>query len=1038
MQTKLKLSILLLILMKGSTVLAQQPATVKEYAQNFPTYPFSDPSPVPLLTPVYPYFRYDGFTDKPVQRSWKVVELENDYIKLLILPEIGGKIWAAIEKKTNRPFLYYNHAVKFRDIAMRGPWTSGGLEANYGIMGHTPNCATPVDYVTRKNADGSVSCTIGALDLLTRSNWRMEIHLPKDKAYFTTQSFWYNATPVEQPYYHWMNAGLKAAGKLEFIYPGTKYLGHDGEHASWPVNATNGKRINFYDNNDFGGYKSYHVFGKHTNFSGAYWHDDKMGMVRYGTRDGKAGTKVWIWGLSRQGMIWEKLLTDTDGQYVELQSGRLFNQNGEKSSFTPFKHRSLAPNVTDTWKEYWYPVGNTQGFVQANEYGALNLTYENGWLKLFFSPVQAIRDTLEVKEGTKVLYSKAIQLAPLQIYADSVKVSANGAQLTATLGRFKMLYESDPQEGVLSRPVETPKDFDYTSAYGLYLLGKEAMDEKRYPQAETALRASLQKDHNFTPALVKLAALLYRNMRYTDALELIKRALSIDTHAGDANYYYGLINAQLQQRTDAKDGFELATLSAEYRGAAYAQLSKLYLQEGNTDRALQYAQQAVAHSELNMDALQMQALLYRIVNDQRNAEEVLNRILLLDPLNHFAWFEKYLWQGNAAAKQQFTGNIRNELPAETYLELGVWYYNAGRLEEAEKVFALCPPAVEANYWLSFLRHSPVDLSAANPAGSFPFRTETAQVLEQLRKQQQHWLLNYHLALIYHDRNRLAESKQLLAESGQAPDFAPFYVVRAALNKEENPELALADYQRAVKLDPQWRYSKLLTEYYNSRQQYEQALPVVETFYRTHPDHYIMGMLYARTLLLNKKYAAADAVLTKLNIIPFEGATDGRELYRETKLMQAVQTLQKKDYKKAQAFINSAQQWPENLGVGKPYDQDIDTRLEDYMSYLCLQATGKKQEAAARVQKILQFTPRIDNTVRNFQPANTYVTAWAYQQTQQQDKAKNWLNEQAKQFPDNRIVLWGKAQFEKSGAVSLTAQEKDANVRIIEVLQSAFQ
>lgn len=120
---------------------------IKEYSKSFTTYPYSDPNPVPLLTPLYPYFRYDGFTDKPVQKEWKVVELENDYIKVMILPEVGGKIWTAIEKSTGQPFIYYNHVVKFRDIAMRGPYTSGGLELNYGIIGHTPNCATPVDYI---------------------------------------------------------------------------------------------------------------------------------------------------------------------------------------------------------------------------------------------------------------------------------------------------------------------------------------------------------------------------------------------------------------------------------------------------------------------------------------------------------------------------------------------------------------------------------------------------------------------------------------------------------------------------------------------------------------------------------------------------------------------------------------------------------------------------------------------------------------------------------------------------------------------------
>jgi hypothetical protein len=148
---------------------AANPATVREYNQSFTTYPYSDPDPIAKASAFYPYFRYDGFTDQSVKKNWKVVELANDHVQILILPEIGGKLWTAIEKTTGRPFIYYNHVVKFRDVSMRGPWTSGGMEANYGIFGHTPNCFSPVDYLTRTNEDGSASCIIGSLDLLTRS-----------------------------------------------------------------------------------------------------------------------------------------------------------------------------------------------------------------------------------------------------------------------------------------------------------------------------------------------------------------------------------------------------------------------------------------------------------------------------------------------------------------------------------------------------------------------------------------------------------------------------------------------------------------------------------------------------------------------------------------------------------------------------------------------------------------------------------------------------------------------------------------------------
>ena len=104
-----------------------QMASVQESTRTFKTYPFNDPNPIPSKSLIYPYFRFDGFTDKPVDKQWKVIELENQYIKLMVLPEVGGKIWSAWEKSTGLPFIYNNQVVKFRDVAMRGPWTSGDV-----------------------------------------------------------------------------------------------------------------------------------------------------------------------------------------------------------------------------------------------------------------------------------------------------------------------------------------------------------------------------------------------------------------------------------------------------------------------------------------------------------------------------------------------------------------------------------------------------------------------------------------------------------------------------------------------------------------------------------------------------------------------------------------------------------------------------------------------------------------------------------------------------------------------------------------------
>lgn len=1029
------LTLALLVSVSFSVYSQNGKSTVKEYNQAYTTYPYSDPSPVPILSPLYPYFRYDGFTDKPVQKEWKVVELENDYIKVLIFPEVGGKIWTAIEKSTGQPFIYYNHAVKFRDIAMRGPYTSGGLELNYGIIGHTPNCATPVDYIIQKNDDGSVSCIVGVLDLLTRSNWRLEIRLPNDKAYFITRTFWYNSTPVSEPYYHWLNGGYKSAGNLEFIFPGTHYIGHGGEYADWPVNKDNGKKISFYEENNFGGYKSYHVFGKYAGFAGGYWHDDKFGVVRYGNYDDKAGKKIWIWGLSRQGMIWEKLLTDNDGQYVEMQSGRLFNQNSGGSLYTPFKYLNFAPYATDIWTEYFYPVLRTRGYVEANEYGALNLKKENGFLKVYFSPAQKINDGLEIREGDRVIYSKKITLDPMKTFADSVSFSGNEQNLIVTVGVNKLIYSSDPGYRVINRPVEAPKDIDWTTAYGMYVEGREAMDQKLYPRAEEKLKAAYKLDKNHLPTLLRLSELMLRNLQYDKALEYATKALSIDTHDGEANYYYALVNERIGNITDARDGYSIATLSSEYRSAAYTGLCRSFLKDKDYARALGYAERAVDYNRYNIEALQMQAVIFRKLGNKLKSDNILATLLSFDPLNHFSRFEKYLAESNEQTRIDFISLIRNELPYETFMELAVWYFNIGCSEETIKVLSQSPVTPESEYWKSYILNRKIDFSAFKPDYSFPFRWESARVIESLIKTEDNWLLKFHLALIYRDRNRIDESVSLMKSCGESSGFAPFYVTRAEMLRGKDDAQSERDLKKALSLDQQWRYHQYMANFYISKGQYTKALEITTPYYKSHPEDFRMGTVHARALLLSKKYKEADALLTGLNIIPVEGATGGREFYREAKLMQAAQLMQKKNYSGALKFIAQADLWPENLGVGKPYEEDIDMRLENWMSYLCYNGMKKSDEAKKKLDRVIEFSPRIENTVRNFIPSNAVITAWAYERLGNNNEAIKWLDSQIKTFPRSKLIEWSKAVYLKDNSFALPESEKDANARIIELLMT---
>lgn len=1004
------------LLLPYSAFAQAQKATVREYKKVFKTYPYSDPNPIPTMGKIYPYFRYDGYTDKPVDKEWKVVELENDYIKVMILPEIGGKIWTAIEKSTGKPFIYYNQVVKFRDIAMRGPWTSGGIEANYGIIGHTPAVATPVDYLTQEKGDGSVSCYIGVLDLLTRTPWRLEINLPKDKAYFTTTSFWYNATPIEQPYYTWMNAGIKAKGNLQFIYPGTHYLGHDGEYADWPENKQNFKDISYYENNNFGGPKSYHVFGKYTDFFGAYWHDEDFGMGRYSTHDDKAGKKIWIWGLSQAGMIWEKLLTDNDGQYVEVQSGRLFNQAAERSTFTPFKHRGFAPYQSDTWMEYWFPVKGTKGFVKANQYGALNVIEKDAEVTLYFSALQAINDKLQVFDGDTLVYEKQITLKPMETFRDLLLVKVNPRDLRITLGGNKLEYFTKSHEGNLARPLEMPKDFDWNSVYGLWLQGKENLRQRFYPQAKEKLEACLQKDPNYAPALVDLAVIEYRNLEYEKALAYAKKALSIDTYDPAANYYYGLANVQLGRITDTKDGFDLAAQSVEFRSAAYLELAKIHCQKfADQNKAIEYANKSLEANSKNIEALKILVLAYWDSNSNSastNIEEAMRRIYELDPMDYFVGLLNKIWvtgstRGGVKGISTDLSYLKNEMPQETFLEQGLSCCFQGKGFAQRWILSAAPETPEILYWRAYLARedktkAPNLLNQANAASPylvFPHRPESIPVFQWAIANSNAWQPKYYLALIYWSRNNLAKATELFSACGNEPDYAPFYAARAELLKKSAPEKSFADLQRAAQLDPkQWRFGKLLTEHYIEAKQYSQALQTAQKYYAQAPENYQLGMLVAKTLLLNQQYKQTNELLAKLNILPYEGATEGRRLYRETQLMLALEQMKAKNYNGALQFLQAAKVWPENLGVGKPYQEDVDERLEDWLLADCYAKLGKAKEATAALQRIITFKARGNNT-------GTLVSALALRKLGRTSEAESLLNAWVARMPNSPLANW---------------------------------
>lgn len=1028
---KSNIILLLVAIIMLQPLSAQQQAVVTETLQTVKTYPFSDPDPVADPSDLfYPYFRFDGFSAKGIDKEWKVVTLENDYIRLTLFPEIGGKIWGAVDKTSGKEFIYNNHVVKFRDIAMRGPWTSGGIEFNFGIIGHAPTSSTPVDYLTQQKNDGSVSCYVSSYDLVTRTFWTVEVNLPKDKAYFTTTTTWHNGSSIDQPYYQWMNAGYRAAGNAQFCYPGTNYIGHGGELHSFPLDEQ-GRDISWYEKNDFGNSKSYHVLGKYNDFYGAYWHDDDFGSIHHADYDEKLGMKIFLWGLSREGGIWEDLLTDTDGQYIELQSGRMYNQPASNSGFTPYKHTAFGPQTTDRWTEYWFPVKGIKGVSKAGRVGALNVLREDGYLKLYFSPLQQLSTTLKLYDGDgKEVHSFPLACGVLETWKDSIPLNGAVARgnLKVVVGEDLLVYSEVPSDNITSRPKQLPADFDWNSAYGLYTQGEQWMNQKILDKAEKFLLASLEKDPYFVPALTKLASLYYRQGRYDEALARCKTALSINTYEGNVNYLYGLCNKALGNYTDAKDGFSIASYSLEVRSAAYEKLAEMFLLEKNWAKAEHYALRSKEFNRMNLSADHVLMVVYRKTGRLKEAKALIDPLLEDLPLYHAARFEQlYQGEGSGHPIDDLQSLIRNELPFETYMELAEWYESVGCTEEALSLLSCAGDYPIALYKQAYLLHQTGNedesrrmlqrAETLSPAMVFPFRPSSLNALAWAKTVQPDWKIDYYEALIRWANQDKSKALELLTNCGET-DYAPFYLSRASLKEGES---RLADLLKAEQIGMSWRTGFALINYYVANRQWQKAAETGKIYMKKYPSNYYIGLKYAKALCETGQYRPCVSLLSQMQVLPNEGSYAGRAVYREANLYQAMEQLSHKNYKQVMKSVEASKEWPENLGVGKPYDNMIDSRLEDYLEAKAAAGLGDSRKASALLSAVAGY-----KTSRSHFGSGNLLNALALRESGKVQEADRMVAAWSTDFPENRVAQWCTAIYrgEKEKAAGLLQSRND--------------
>jgi len=779
------------------------------------TYPFSDPDPVPATAEKrYPYFRYDGSTASPEKRIWKQVVLENAKTRVVVMPEVGGKVWSATDKVSGRDLLYCNHVMKFRDIAMRGPWLSGGIEFNFGIIGHAPSSSTPVDWCVRTNEDASVSCFVASYEFVTRSWWQVEIRLNDESDGFETRTTWYNASGLPQPYYHWMNAAFSVSDDPEFYYPGTASIGHQGEidTRNWPLSTDGKRRLSTYAQNDFGGSKSYHVINGNNGFFGIWWKGLGCGACHRNDPTEKYGRKLFFWALSREGVIWEDLLTDADGQYAELQSGRVFNQPRYLNYLSPFKHPTFAPGSCETFVDRWEPV---------REESALRAEMEK----------------------------------PMPV----------------------------------PRSIDAAENFDWTTSYGLYRRGEQALRERDERTGREYLEKALSKEPNFVPALTALAGYQLRRGNYAAVHELCRRAQRVDVYDAEANYLDGFAYFAEGDTVSTRERLGVASFHPEFRAAACALIARAHLRDGDRAGAEAAARKALAANAANLDA---ELVLLIAGRDRPDAAARARAVLGKYPLFHAARYELT----RAGGETDCSRHVSNELPDETWLELGSWYAETGLTDDAAALFARAKGSAVARLRLGDVAGA----KALSVDGVFPFRREELPVLAKVVREDGHWKFSYLDAVLLAFFQYDAEADALLDGCGDEPDASTFYLYRASRRKGA---ARLADLRRAAVLSDSWRVGRALVRHFDEQSDFEAALGEARRYHAAYPHSDPLKILLARELCKTHRFQECLDYLKDVTVLPSEHRDSATEYWHE-----------------AQKALGIPLTWPEGLGRGKPFEE----------------------------------------------------------------------------------------------------------------------
>ena len=960
---------------------AQDIPRVWEAPLVIPTYELNSPNPYPALLdwqrrkwrPVYPYPFLDSLGTEKKDKTWKAVYLENKYLKVTVLPELGGHVYQIFDKTLNRNLIYSNPVMKYAMVALRGAWVSGGIEWNFPD-GHTLTTVAPVDYVYRTEADGSAAVAVGDTERVQGMQWQVILRLRPGTRVLESEVTLNNRRVVPGRYWYWSTAGAPAAPDLRFNYP----MREAYPHAFWPVfKFPLEKDVDIGRFSEVPNFLSLFARDSKRDYFGIYYEKSDWGVVHVADHRELPGKKTWTWGTDDNGDVWIDKLTDGGGQYVEFQGGRFETQ---------MEHQFIAPHRVEHFFEYWYGVNQMGGaWNEATRDAAVTVNLRGDRATISVAANQRFSQAeFTVANGGRHLHTTHVDLDPAKLFTTTAEVPSPRQPLELTLkskeGRVLLRYRTDapvdnnPDFKPATRPIADSKN--PTSAEQSYVEGLALDKKSKEREARAAYVEALKRDPGFAAAHTALGLSFYRSGEYETAAKHLEAALVRNKDAGDAHYYLALVQRALGRTPAAEDQLLWLVRSGYHEPAARYVLGEIALANGDAKQAIEHFQQAVMLDPRDLKARTVLAIAERLDGNLRAALAHINEVVNELPIDYLAVHEQLLINkaaGNTADENAAADRLRHLLSREpdAVLELAFDYLAIGQRRDAieviEDAIKRGPSGILAvdksrvqpmlYYTLGYLYERSGDRERArtqfelgrqgDPAFVFPHRVEEIEVLRTaLAANGKDGRAAYYLGNVLAALNRDQEALSAWREAvnlDPANTIAQRNYARALWMAVQNKEAAAAQYQRAISVSPNdfrlyIEFDKLLAEMGATARRIkllEGAPPAVLA-----QSGAVQSL--AAAYIDAGRFSDAAALLSKTTFTSGEGEDAALGLYRKAHLGLARQYREAGDHLKAATEFAAVTEFPRNFGVGRPAMQSqaqyYVTAAREY------EAAGKHDEA----------------------------------------------------------------------------------------------